>query len=204
MRNPIKQLVLTFAFAVILSACGQGGTAAETSPLPEPEPYVAVVEPETLVAETPDPAQWWETHYRVIFGEPEENAENHLMRPGNLPFYLHAAFYGEDLTVELYTCDGVDSPVWSTLLVYKNESVYPLRSLAQNHVVWSITGGRLHGDEYYTIWAKTSGPDGFVFFEYTYDSEKGAFIETVTHVHILGTWPASAFNVRMDYSLEDL
>ena len=128
------------------------------------------------------------------------------------PLLLRSAIYGDGIAVEYYIQAFLDedgtfffcSPTWTTLLVRKNDRVYPLHSMGANRFVMSITGGKFFGDESYTIWVKTSGPDGFVFYEYAYDSEKGAFIETITHIHISGTWPESTFNVRMDHSLGEI
>ena len=204
-----RVVIVLLSICLLLSACGQGEMQIENSHSPDPKPYIAAVEPETLIAEAPaeetldDLLQWWETHIRIIPGEPEENAENHLMLHGYFPLYLHTAYYRGELTVEYYTCDGAFAPPsWSTLLVYKNGRVYPLHSLEANRFVWSITGGKLHGDEGYTIWVKTSNAAGFTFYKYTFDYEKDAFIETITHNDYRNAWPESRFNIRMGHSLE--
>ena len=201
MRRVIKQLTLILVLSIIFSACGQGEAPVEADYISEPEPYVAAVEPEPIVEEAPieetPVLEWWETHYRIIPGEPEENVENHITHHGT-PLYLRKSFYGESITVEYYTCDGGDRPAWSTLLLYKNDRVYPLHSVQPNRFVWSITGARFYRDEGYVIWVQTFNTGGhFMFWKYTYDFEKDAFIETIMYSY--HTWtPVYRFNVCMD------
>ena len=210
MRNPVKQLVLAIVFVIILSACGQDGTSMEPPYSPEPEPYVAAVEPETLVAENPDPAQWWETHYRVIFGEPEENAESHLMVHGVHPLYLRSAINGEGISVEYYIQAFMDedgtfffcSPTWTTLLVRKNDRVYPLFSLEANRFVQSIVCGRDHETGFYSLWVITTSAGHLNFHEYTYDPELGAFIET--KMRDMTSFHSPIYRADLSRSLEEI
>jgi len=184
-----KQLVLVFVLVIALSACAQEGTLVPVEfSEPQEEYYTLTVagEPETLVLETPSLTQD-EPHFRIIHAEPEENAEHHLFHWA-VPLHLWSAIYTENIAVEYSTNlyfdeEGklwVDSPAWTTLLVRKNNRIYPLHSLGANNFVVPIRIAQCPESGFYTIWAigSTRGDDRLRFYEYNYDPELDAFIET--------------------------
>ena len=200
MRNPFKILVLAIVVLIVLSSCTQDvPPVSEASSVSQEgaEIFVNDIDWESSDFEVFAPPQK-ESLYRVIFAEPKENIENHTVtHEGFTRLILWSAVHSEEITIEYYNSHFFDeegnimsdSPTWVTLLVRKNDMIYPLQSLVPNFFVRSILLAKSPSGDNYVIWLIVGGADGLQFFEYTYDSEKDAFIGTQIHEKFFGTWP---------------
>jgi len=184
-------IMLLILISLALSACAKENIPAPVTayePSEEHEIVVAATEQENPDTQTPDSNQCWESHFRIIHAEPEENAENHLFFAG-VPLELVSAFYGEDVTIEYFVSSSEFAPPYhTTLLLRTSGKIYPLVSLGHLSA-HSILGTHNHFNDSYTFWVISADPMGFIFYQYSYDPEQGAFVETIVHVYELGYSP---------------